>query len=124
MPIIIQKHFATYLNLKVNSGLTYKDPFLDKLYDRNAKSHGHVGSCKIVVHLNHKYRRRIHEHTISLRFLGIQNHTYSKPFEAFIRVQNMNLRPSPKPKHGKMPIRVTDLAFALCVLYYNRPCTL
>jgi hypothetical protein len=27
------------------------------------------------------------------------NHTYRKPFIAFIRVQNMNPRPSPSPKH-------------------------
>ncbi len=29
----------------------------------------------------------------------------------------MNPRPSPSPKHGKMPIRVTALSFDLCVLY-------
>jgi hypothetical protein len=28
----------------------------------------------------------------------------------------------PSPKHGKMPIRVTALAFDLCVLYYCSPC--
>ncbi len=35
---------------------------------------------------------------------------------SYYRVQNMNPRPSPSPKHGKMPIRVTALVFDLCVL--------
>ncbi len=29
----------------------------------------------------------------------------------------MNPCPSPSPKHGKMPVRVTALVFDLCVLY-------
>ncbi len=33
------------------------------------------------------------------------------------RVENMNPRPSLSPKHDKIPIRVTALAFDLCVLY-------
>ncbi len=35
----------------------------------------------------------------------------------------MNPRPSPLPHLGKMSVRVTPLAFDLCVLYYRRPCT-
>jgi hypothetical protein len=46
---------------------------------------------------------------------------YSKLLKGSIRVQNINPRPYPSPKHGKMPIRVTALAFDLCVLYYRRP---
>jgi hypothetical protein len=34
----------------------------------------------------------------------------------------MNPRPSLSPKHGKMTIRVTAVAFDLCVLYYRSPC--
>jgi hypothetical protein len=41
----------------------------------------------------------------------------------FIRVQNMNPRPSPSPKHGRMPTRVTALSFDFCVLYHI-PCAL
>jgi hypothetical protein len=36
----------------------------------------------------------------------------------------MNPCPSPSPKIGNMPIRVTALAFDLCVLYYRSPCIL
>ncbi len=36
----------------------------------------------------------------------------------------MNPRPSPSPNHGKMPIRVTALAYDLCILYYRNLCTL
>ncbi len=36
----------------------------------------------------------------------------------------MNPRPSPSLMHCKLPIRVTDLAFDLCVLYYRNLCTL
>jgi hypothetical protein len=38
----------------------------------------------------------------------------------------MNPRSTPSPKHRKMPIRVTVLAFDVCVLflYYRKPCTL
>ena len=47
-------------------------------------------------------------------------------FRFRIRIRNTvkNTNSSPPPKHGKMPIRVTALAFDLCVLYYRSPCTL
>jgi hypothetical protein len=52
----------------------------------------------------------------NLLFLSMQ--------QTIIRVQNINPRPSLSPKHDKMPIRVTALAFDLCVLYFCSPCTL
>ncbi len=47
--------------------------------------------------------------------------SYSFSPTCMIRVQNMNPRPSLSPKYGKMPIRVTDLASDLCVLYVSQP---
>jgi hypothetical protein len=50
--------------------------------------------------------------------ISTQNIHTASHFKLLLRLQNMNPRPSPSPKHGKMPNRVTALAFDLCVLYY------
>ncbi len=46
-----------------------------------------------------------------------EDHSCSNPFYASFRVKHTNPRPSLSPKHGKMPIRVTTLAFDLFVLH-------
>jgi hypothetical protein len=51
-------------------------------------------------------------------------HTVQQAILSLIRVQIMNPHPYLSPKHGKLPIRVTALAFDLYVPYYRSPCTL
>jgi hypothetical protein len=47
-------------------------------------------------------------------------HTASH-FKLLLEYKTRIPRPSPSPKHGKMLMGVTALAFDLCVLYYPSP---